>query len=270
MVSWWTISVPAERRSIDLNADLGEADDDAGRATEHALLGLVTSAHIACGGHAGDDESMHAMVQAALEGGVRVGAHPSYPDRAGFGRRPVQMAMPELAASLADQISALVTVAASRGATVSSVKPHGALYGEVGADAATFEALLDAVLDRCDPGTALVLPSGAPAVTWAEQAGVAVLEEGFADRAYTADGGLMARQQPGSVYCDPARAAAQALALAGRGTVVTADGTTLTLKVDTLCLHGDSPNALRMAQAVRHELGRAGIAVAAPASRRPF
>jgi 5-oxoprolinase (ATP-hydrolysing) subunit A len=267
MASWWTISVPAERRSIDLNADLGEADDDAGRAIEHALLGLVTSAHIACGGHAGDDESMRATVLAALGAGVRVGAHPSYPDRAGFGRRPVEMAMSDLASSLADQIGALVNVAAGWGATVRSVKPHGALYGEVGADAATFDALLGAVLARCDAGTALVLPAGAPAVTWAEEAGVAVLAEGFADRAYSADGGLLARQQPGSVYRDPARAAAQALGLAGQGTVVAADGTTLTLAVDTICLHGDSPNALAMAEAVRAGLGWAGIDVAAPATR---
>ena len=269
MVSWWTISVPAERRSIDLNADLGEADDDAGRAIERALLGLVTSAHIACGGHAGDDESMHAMVQAALEGGVRVGAHPSYPDRAGFGRRPMEMAASDLASSLADQIGALIKVAASLGASVCSVKPHGALYGEVGGHAGTFDALVGVVVDLCDPGTALVLPAGAPALTWAEKAGLAVLEEGFADRAYTSDGRLLDRRQPGSVYNDPEQAAAQALGLAQWGTVRAADGTTLTLAVDTLCLHGDSPNALAMARAVRRGLSDAGIAVAAPPAPRP-
>jgi 5-oxoprolinase (ATP-hydrolysing) subunit A len=273
MASWWTISVPAERRSldrhsIDLNADLGEADDQAGRAIEHDLLGLVTSAHIACGGHAGDDETMRATVRAALDAGVRVGAHPSYPDRAGFGRRPMEMAPSDLASSLTDQIGALVQVAASLGATVCSVKPHGALYGQVGASAATFDVLLGVVVDRCGPDTSLVLPSGAPAVAWAEKAGVTVLEEGFADRAYTADGGLVARQRPGSVYRDPTQAAAQALGLAGRGTVVAADGTTLSLAVDTICLHGDSPNALAMARAVREGLDAAGIAVAAPAARR--
>ena len=269
MASWWTISVPGERRSIDLNADLGEADDDAGRAIERGLLGLVTSAHIACGGHAGDDESMRATVQAALAAGVRVGAHPSYPDRAGFGRRPMELAVSDLASSLADQIGDLIEVAASLGATVCSVKPHGALYGEVGRHAATFDALVGVVVDLCDPGILLVLPSGAPAVRWAERAGVAVLEEGFADRAYGADGGLVARQQPGAVYRDPVQAAAQALGLAQGGTVVAADGTTLTLAVDTLCLHGDSPNALAMAQAVRRGLDAAGIAVAAPPTRRP-
>jgi UPF0271 protein len=269
MASWWTISVPAERRSIDLNADVGEAADDAGVAVERGLLGLVTSAHIACGGHAGDDESMQATVRAALEAGVRVGAHPSYPDRAGFGRRPMEMAPSDLASSLAGQIGALMEVAGSLGTVVCSVKPHGALYGEVGGDAATFDALAGVLVALCDPGTSLVLPSGAPAVAWAERAGIDVLEEGFADRAYTADGALLARQEPGSVYDEPARAAAQARQLAERGTVVASDGTTLTLAVDTLCLHGDSPNALAMARAVRQALAAAGIAVAAPPALRP-
>jgi UPF0271 protein len=269
MASWWTISVPAERRSIDLNADLGEASDDAGVAIERALLGLVTSAHIACGGHAGDEESMRVIVQAALDAGVRVGAHPSYPDRAGFGRRPMEMAASDLAASLAAQISALIDVAASLGAEVCSVKPHGALYGEVGGNASTFDALAGVLVALCDPGTSLVLPAGAPAVAWAGRAGIVVLEEGFADRAYTVGGGLVARQEPGSVYSEPTRAVAQALGLAERGTVVAADGTMLTLAVDSLCLHGDSPNALAMARAVRDALAAAGIAVAAPPARRP-
>ena len=269
MASWWTISVPAERRSIDLNADLGEAGDEAGVAIERGLLALVTSAHIACGGHAGDEESMRATVQAALDAGVRVGAHPSYPDRAGFGRRPMEMAASDLASSLAGQIMALIDVAAALGAGLSSVKPHGALYGEVGGNAATFDALAGVLVALCDPGTALVLPSGAPAVAWAGRAGIAVLEEGFADRAYTAGGGLMARREPGSVYNEPARAAAQALGLAERGMVAASDGTTLTLAVDTLCLHGDSPNALAMARAVRTALNEAGIVVAAPPARRP-
>ena len=236
--------------------------------SSRALLGLVTSAHIACGGHAGDDESMRAIVQAALDAGVRVGAHPSYPDRAGFGRRPMEMAPSDLASSLAGQISALMDVAASLGAEVCSVKPHGALYGEVGGNESTFDALAGVLVALCDPGTALVLPSGAPAVAWAGKAGIAVLEEGFADRAYTADGGLMGRHKPGAVYSEPARAAAQALGLAERGTAAASDGSTLMLAVDTLCLHGDSPNALAMAQAVREALAAAGIAVVAPPTRR--
>ena len=268
MASWWTISVPGEQRTVDLNADVGEADDDIGRAVEHGLLAFVTSAHIACGGHAGDDASMRATVQAALHAGVRVGAHPSYPDRAGFGRRPMAMAPSDLAASLAEQIGALIGVAASLDTTVRSVKPHGALYGEAGEDRATFDTLVGVLADLCDPGTPLVLPAGSPAVAWARRAGVAVLEEGFADRAYTATGGLVPRQQPGSVYSDPDRAATQAVGLAAAGTAAAVDGTPLALAVDTLCLHGDSPGALDMARAVRHALLGAGIALAAPAAPR--
>jgi UPF0271 protein len=264
MASWWTISVPAERRTLDLNADIGEADDDVGRAIEQGLLGLVTTAHIACGGHAGDDQSMRATVQAALRAGVRVGAHPSYPDRPGFGRRPMPMATSELASALADQIGAINGVTDSLGSEICSVKPHGALYGEAGADKAIFDALVGVLVELCRPGTLLVLPAGSSAVAWAREAGVPVLEEGFADRAYAADGGLMPRGESGSVYRDPMQAAAQALGLAARGSVTAADGTTLMLAVDTLCLHGDSPNALAMARAVRDALAGAGIAVAAP------
>jgi UPF0271 protein len=241
--------VPVERQTIDLNADLGEASDDAGRETERALLGLVTSAHIACGGHAGDEASMREMVLIARDGGVRVGAHPSYPDRAGFGRRPMEMGAGDLAASLRQQIGALVEVAGALGTHVSSVKAHGALYGEVARTRSTTRALLDVVLELCGPDASVVLPAGAAAVEWAQQAGFTVLQEGFADRAYTAQAELAARHQPGAVYRDPAAAAAQALGLATEGTVAAVDGTVLTLAVDTLCVHGDSPNAPDMASA---------------------
>jgi 5-oxoprolinase (ATP-hydrolysing) subunit A len=264
MVSWWTISVPGERRSVDLNADIGEADDDVGRAAELALLGVVTTAHIACGGHAGDERSMTAMVQAARDSGVRVGAHPSYPDRAGFGRQPMELAADDLSRSLRQQIGTLVAVADSLAAAVHSVKPHGALYGQVARGADVCDVLLGVVFDLFGPQVALVLPSGAPAVAVALHAGLTVLQEGFADRAYAADGELMARQRPGSVYNDPSTAAAQALGLVTQGTVESDAGTIVTLTVDTLCVHGDSPNAVAMARAVRDTLRANGITVAAP------
>jgi 5-oxoprolinase (ATP-hydrolysing) subunit A len=259
--------VPAEGRAIDLNADVGEASDAASIAVERSLLAFVTSVHIACGGHAGDARSMRDTTLAAQEHGVRVGAHPSFPDREGFGRRPVPMAATELSATLSAQIDALMDVAASLDATVVSVKPHGALYAEVGRDRSTCDVMVDVVLRRCGGGTALVLPAGAPAVSWAGEAGLPVLQEGFADRAYVADGSLMSRERPGSVYDDPARAAAQALDLARSATVTTPDGVLLSLAVDTICLHGDSPHAVAMARAVRRELDGAGVLVAAPPSR---
>lgn len=256
--------MPVERRSIDLNADLGEAADAAGREVEHQLLALVTSAHIACGGHAGDEVSMREMVRAACDNGVRVGAHPSYPDRAGFGRRPLAMAANELASSLGQQIGALVDVTGSSGTWVRSIKAHGALYGDVARRPATWDVFLGVVRDLCGSAVTVVLPAGAPAVDWARHAGITVLEEGFADRAYTADGGLLARDQPGSVYDDPEEAAAQARRLATGGTVTAVDGTVLTLRVDTLCVHGDSPNAPALARAVGRALADDGIAVEAP------
>ena len=261
--------MPGERRAVDLNADVGEASDDAGIAVERALLGMVTSAHIACGGHAGNPASMRATVQAAMACGVRVGAHPSYPDRDGFGRRPMEMSARALTASLTGQIGALVEVATALGTTVRSVKAHGALYGEVARGSGAFDVLLDVVVELCGPDTPLVLPSGAPALARAGERGVAVHQEGFADRAYTADGGLVARRLPGSVFDDPATAAAQALGLAERGKATAVDGTELSLPVDTLCVHGDTPNAPALAWAVRDALVAAGIAVAAPPAGHP-
>jgi 5-oxoprolinase (ATP-hydrolysing) subunit A len=269
MASWWTTSVPGEPRPIDLNADVGEASDTAGIAVERALLDFVTSFHIACGGHAGDRDTMRATVEAARDRGVRVGAHPSYPDREGFGRRPLTMSTEQLSSALGGQIAALMEVAASLDASVDSVKPHGALYGEAGRDEGTCEVVIGVLLELLGPGTTLVLPAGTPAVSWAHHAGVRVLQEGFADRAYTANGELMGRQLPGSVYGDPALAAAQALGLAVDGTVATHDGVALSLVVDTLCVHGDSPDAVAMARAVRRALDGAGVAVAAPPARHP-
>jgi 5-oxoprolinase (ATP-hydrolysing) subunit A len=262
--------VPGEShsRTIDLNADVGEASDAAGVAVERALLEFVTSVHIACGGHAGDETSMRATAEAARDRGVRVGAHPSYPDRPGFGRRPMALSPAALSSALVEQIEALGRVAARLDVTVDSIKPHGALYGEVGRDRATCEALLGVMADVCGDETMLVLPAGAAAVGWAEDAGVRVLQEGFADRGYSSNGELMGRQLPGAVYGDPAAAAAQALGLAIDGTVETPDGVTLSLPVETLCLHGDSPHAAAMAAAVRQALDQAGVVVVAPSVRR--
>jgi 5-oxoprolinase (ATP-hydrolysing) subunit A len=256
--------VPGVQRTIDLNADVGEAVDDAGIAVERALLDLVTTVHVACGGHAGDGASMRRTVQAALAAGVRVGAHPSYPDRGGFGRRPMEMAAEDLRSSLAEQIGALVAVTASLGTRVHSVKAHGALYGEVGGGGSSCDALVAAVHEQCDVDTALVLPAGSPGVAALQAAGVRVLQEGFSDRAYAPDGGLVARSEPGSVYDDPTVASAQALGLAVRESVVAHDGSVISLVVDTLCVHGDSPNAVAMAGAVRRSLAEAGVALAAP------
>ena len=260
--------MPGDRRTIDLNADVGEASDEPGIAVEQAMLGLVTTGHIACGGHAGDAASMQRMIETALAAGVHVGAHPSYPDRDGFGRRPMEIGAEDLQTSLSEQIGALVALATSLGATVRSVKAHGALYGEVGRGGISCEALRAAMRQHCEADTALVLPAGSPAVARVRQDGMPVFEEGFSDRAYAPDGGLLPRYQAGSVYDDPARAAAQAVGLVVRDSVVAHEGSVLVMAVDTLCVHGDSANAVAMAEAVRYALGDAGVAVAAPAPHR--
>ncbi len=251
-------------RHIDLNADVGEATDPEGIDTEGALLGLVTTAHIACGGHAGDDTSMARTVAAAHEHSVRIGAHPSYPDVAGFGRQPMEIDRDALGRSLCDQLHALSRVTAAAGTAIASVKPHGALYGEVAKGGAIYESLRDAVRATCPAGTTLVLPSGCRAIAMALRDDVGACEEGFCDRAYRPDGGLVDRAAPGAVLADPDEAAAQALSLA-RGAVVASGGSLLTLWVDTLCVHGDSPGAVAIATAVRRVMAEAGFEVTAPA-----
>jgi UPF0271 protein len=253
------------KRSIDLNADVGEASDPDGIERERAVLALVTSANVACGGHAGDEASMTETVAAALAHSVRVGAHPSYPDRDGFGRQPMNIDRNELRASLDGQLRALQAVCRAAGTVIQSVKPHGALYEEVGKGGAVYEELRDAVHDVCGSGTPLVLPSGCRAMAMVLRDGVPAREEGFCDRAYRDDGGLVPRSEPGAVLTDPEEAARQALSLA-RGAVATADGSILTRWVDTLCIHGDSPGAVAIATAVRRVLTEARIGLAAPAS----
>jgi 5-oxoprolinase (ATP-hydrolysing) subunit A len=250
-------------RTIDLNADVGEATDAAGIEVERALLGLVTTAHVACGGHAGDEKTMAATVAAALVHSVRIGAHPSYPDRDAFGREPMAIDRSALGDSLSSQLRDLDRACREAGTSVESVKPHGALYEEVGKGGAIYETFRDAVRSCFGDGVAVVVPSGCRALAMALRDGVIACEEGFCDRAYRPDGGLVDRRREGAVLEDPEAAAAQALSLA-RGAVVADDGSVLTLWVDTLCTHGDSPGAVDIVTAVRRVLVDAGIDVRAP------
>jgi UPF0271 protein len=252
------------KRTIDLNADVGEATDAAGVEVERTLMELVTSVNVACGGHAGDDDSMKATVAAALDHAVRVGAHPSYPDRAGFGRRPMEIDRVELGVSLTEQLRGLNAICRAAGTRVASVKAHGALYEEVAKGGAIYETFRDAVRSSVGEGAAIILPSGCRAMAMVLRDGMTACEEGFCDRAYRPDGGLVDRATAGAVLTEPGAAAAQALSLA-RGAVVADDGSVLTLWVDTLCIHGDSAGAVAIATAVRGAMADAGIEVVAPA-----
>lgn len=230
---------------MDLNADLGEeAGDDA------ALLRIVTSAAVACGFHAGGPVVMARTVAQAGRDGVVLGAHPSYADREGFGRRDMDVAHDDLVAVVAYQVGALAAITSStRCGRLGFVKLHGALYNRAGVDDAVADAVAEALAGGfpelavlCQPGSALA--RRAPA------AGLAVFREGFADRAYLPDGRLAARSEPGAVLHDPAEVAAQAVRLASEG------------QVDSICLHGDTAGAVELAVAVRRALEDAGVEIA--------
>jgi UPF0271 protein len=244
-------------RRIDLNADVGEGyrDDE--------LLALVTSANVACGAHAGDAATMRATVRLARALGVRVGAHPGFADRAGFGRRIGSRDPAVIADLVAAQIAALARIAAEEGVTLAHVKPHGALYNLAAIDDEVADAVA-ATVARCAPGAHLMGLAGSRALHAARRHGVIAEAEGFADRGYLGDGTLAPRERAGALLDAPADAARQAVRLACDGAVTTLDGATLTLQVDTLCLHGDAPDAAARARAVRVALLDASVRLSPP------
>lgn len=243
---------------IDLNADVGE--DMAAPADEAALLHVVTSASVCCGAHAGTPEGVAATVRAAVVAGAVVGAHPSYPDRAGFGRRSISMGRAELAQSLGEQIAFVSGLARAAGSRVHYVKPHGALYHQVSSDPST-AALVAEVVAGCGIEV-LLMAAGATATDEAEAAGVRVVGEAFADRAYRADGTLAPRGDPGAVLVDDGTVVAQALSIVRHGRATAADGTVVEVRADSLCLHGDTAGALALARSVRRALEEDGVVLA--------
>lgn len=245
-------------RTIDLNADVGETAALA--PLEEELLGVVTSVNVACGGHAGDEASMERLVRSALARGVAIGAHPSYPDREGFGRRAIPMPLDALSVSVAEQVAALRDVAARRGARLAHVKPHGALYNAAARDRALAGAIATGVA-RVAPGVVLVGLAGSEMLAAFVEAGFAVAGEAFADRGYEPDGSLTPRGRPGALKASAEEAAAQALSVARDGAVVASDGSRVRVDARTLCLHSDTPDALAFARATAARLREAGIAL---------
>jgi len=235
---------------IELNADIGEGCDDAG------LMPYLARVSIACGGHAGDAASMEAALRLATEFGVSVGAHPSYPDRENFGRRPLAAPASEIAAWVTQQTEILAERAARLGLRLSHVKPHGALYNVGAVDREVAEAIAAAIADW-DPALALVGLSGSQLIAAGEGAGLTVLKEAFADRGYHPDGRLVSRETHGALLSDPEAAARQAFALARGEAIATSDGSKLRIQADTLCLHSDTPDALKIARAVHAAILRA-------------
>jgi UPF0271 protein len=248
--------------TIDLNADLGEPVDGVPTADDEALFAVISSANVACGGHAGDARSMAEAVERAARFGVAIGAHPSYPDRPGFGRRPLAIAAAELRAAVSAQLDALVDV----GADIRYIKPHGALYHAVTTDAAHATALAEAVSDlshRLGRGLPILAMPGEISGA-AREHGLEVVAEAFLDRGYTPSGELVPRGEPGAVIEDPDAAAARAVRLARERTVVAVDGSSVAVAAGSLCLHGDSPGAVAAARAVRAALDAASVSVRAP------
>ena len=244
--------------SIDFNSDLGE-----GAGTEMALMPLITSVNIACGGHAGNENTMRTTVELAMRHGVAIGAHPGYPDRERFGRVPMDMSARELIESVRRQIDALVGVASRMGARVTHVKAHGALYNQGERDGSIARNIIFGI-QAATGGHDLVIvaPPGSAMVEEASGVGMKVAREGFVDRAYEADGTLQSRSVAGAVLTDHTDAVRQALSFVKDGGVTTVDGSFLKLAVDTLCVHGDTPGAPEIARAVREAFAKAKMKVA--------
>ncbi|MFJ4816907.1 LamB/YcsF family protein [Streptomyces sp. NPDC088801] len=248
--------------SIDLNADLGEGFGRWRLTDDERLLSVVTSANVACGFHAGDAVTMRRVCELAAERGVRIGAQVSYRDLAGFGRRAMDVPPAELAAEVAYQIGALEVFARAAGARVAYVKPHGALYNRVVHDEEQAAAVVDGVLLADAALPVLGLPDSRLLVL-AGKAGLPVVTEAFADRAYTDAGTLVPRTLEGAVVTDPDAVVERSLALARSGEVVSRSGTRIGVRARSLCLHGDTPGAVELARRVREGLEASGVLVEA-------
>jgi UPF0271 protein len=244
---------------IDLNADLGE-----GAGSDEALLGLVSSANIACGWHAGDAKTMRQCVRWAIEHGVAIGAHPSFPDRENFGRSTMHLPPDEIVANVLYQVGALAAIVKAEGGKLSHVKPHGQLYNQAVKEPELADALCEAVR-RFDPSLRFFGLAGSGMIDAARRAGLTPVEEVFADRGYMPDGSLVPRSQPGALIEDEEQSLAQTLSLVRDRKVTAIDGSTVPVNAQTVCLHGDGAHALAFARRIRDRLQQEGIAVRAVA-----
>ena len=249
--------------AIDLNSDLGESYGAWRMGDDKAMLAVVSSANVACGFHAGDATGILATVRAAAEQGVCIGAHVSYPDRVGFGRRDMDIAAADLTADVIYQIGALQGLAAAAGTRVRYVKPHGALYNRIAVDAKQGAAVINAI-KAIDPTLVLLGLANAPILEQARRAGLEAVAEAFADRAYTPAGQLVSRREPGAVLHDVGLITRRMLRLAAEGVIEAIDGSSIRLSAQSICVHGDSPGAVTIAREVRRALEANGIGI------RPF
>jgi UPF0271 protein len=253
------------RRTVDLNADVGETTGSVRHGDDEGVMPFITSASIACGFHAGDPGVMRATVALARAHGVAVGAHPGFQDLAGFGRRELPVAPQEVEDLVAYQVGALAGIAAGQGVSLTHVKPHGALYNMAARDRALAAAIVRGIR-AVDASLVVFGLSGSELVSAARAAGLRAASEAFCDRAYQASGALASREIAGAVIANADAVARRAIAMVLEQHVVALEGTTVALEVDTLCVHSDTPGAGQLASGVRRALESAGIAVAAPAT----
>ena len=247
---------------VDLNADVGESSGAWSLGQDPALMRSITSASVACGFHAGDPGVMRATVALALEHGVAVGAHPGFPDLAGFGRRELQVSPRDVEDFVVYQIGALAAIAAAQGVRLQHVKPHGALFNMAVRDAALADAIARAVT-LIDTSMILFGLPGSELVAAGTRAGLRTACEAFADRAYRSDGTLVPRQEEGAVIHDAAAVEQRVMAMVRDQAVRAIDGTRVPLTVDTICVHGDTPGAAGLAARIRASLEKAGVEVKA-------
>jgi 5-oxoprolinase (ATP-hydrolysing) subunit A len=250
-------------KRIDLNCDMGEVPEAIFDGTQESLMRYLTSASVACGGHAGDLRTMKATIEQALRWKLAVGAHPGYPDRANFGRVKLNLPPGAIADSVFEQVRALAEVAAGCGASVTYVKPHGALYNQAATNRVLAQAIADGVA-RWNRQVAIVGLAGSLMLNVFREAGFRVAAEAFADRRYEIDGSLRPRKFEDALIRDPAEAGQQALSIAERGMVVARGGTEIAANAQTICIHGDTPGAPAIAAAVAQALQKAGVEL------RPF
>ncbi len=248
--------------AVDLNADLAEGFGVWTLGDDEAMLDIVTSANLACGFHAGNPVGLARSCAAAAARGVRIGAQVGYFDLAGFGRRRIEVDPDELTADIVYQIGAISALALTAGSSLAYVKPHGALYNTIVTDRAQARAVAGAVA-AVDSGLPVLGLAGSVFFDEAERLGLRTVAEAFADRAYRPDGTLVPRGEPGAVLGDPARIAERVLGMVRTGRVVAHDGSQVPVRVESVCVHGDSPQAVAVAAAVRDRLAADGVTVAA-------
>jgi UPF0271 protein len=245
---------------IDLNCDMGEIEQHIADGTQESLMRSITSVNIACGGHAGDERTMKATIEQALRWNLAIGAHPGYPDRENFGRLELDLPLDRIEESVFLQLQALAQVAETFATAIVHVKPHGALYNQAVNRPDLARAIAGGVA-RFDKNLVLVGLAGSPMLDVFRSAGFKVAAEAFADRRYEPDGTLRSRKHGDALLGDPKQAAEQAVRIAKREGVIASDGSIVSIRAETICIHGDTPGAPNIAETVAAALAESGVSV---------